>query len=256
MFASQHYCAKHISKAKHVDPNELALARQNLLFFFIPNYVFRCQEFAPGLRECMFLPYLLSLKRPGLLFGVHVDMFCFHLQGVNFCDVLDIFCVWIRHGHSRANGHLFEHTFIWFLDFKFPDLVVGWCFAFRRERLVETVRHQQNTTSKIKKKKKRETCHTHPWFNTKQSRFRWQTCEHRKKTNLTTDLVDTKLCLKRIFPDSAAQPKPPAHISQQTDGRILKTIVRIQSKKPQRAENAPKWCSPNFGFEAPASSVT
>ena len=71
-------------------------------------------------------------------------------------------------------------------------------------------------------------------------------------SNFAPGLEWQKSGVQEFFRDTAAQPQPPAHISQQTDGRILKTIARIQSRKPKRAENAPKFCSPNFCFEAPA----
>ena len=70
-------------------------------------------------------------------------------------------------------------------------------------------------------------------------------------SNSAPDLEDAKSHAKRIFRDTAAQPKPPAHVSQQSDGRISKTIVRILSSKPKRDENARKLCSPNCCFEAP-----
>ena len=69
------------------------------------------------------------------------------------------------------------------------------------------------------------------------------------------DLDPTKFCLKEFFGSTAAQPQPPAHTSQRSDGRISKTIVRIQSSKPKRNENARKFCSPNFCFEAPATQT-
>ena len=60
-----------------------------------------------------------------------------------------------------------------------------------------------------------------------------------------------------FFRDAAAQPKPPTHISQRFDGRISKTIVKMQSKKPKRDEHTRKLCSPNCCFEAPAeNSIT
>ena len=68
-------------------------------------------------------------------------------------------------------------------------------------------------------------------------------------SNFAPDLGLTKFYLKRIFLDTPAQPKPSTHISQQSDGRS-QTIVRIQSSNPKREENAPKFCSPNFCFEA------
>ena len=72
-------------------------------------------------------------------------------------------------------------------------------------------------------------------------------------SNFAPDLEDAKSDAKRIFQDTAGQPKPPAHIPQRSDGRISQTIVRIQSKKPKRDENAPKFCSPIFCFEAQAA---
>ena len=49
-----------------------------------------------------------------------------------------------------------------------------------------------------------------------------------------TDLVVQKSGAKQIFPDTARQPKPPAHIKEQTDGRISQTIVMIQSNQAKR----------------------
>ena len=72
-------------------------------------------------------------------------------------------------------------------------------------------------------------------------------------SNFAPDLGLDKFCVKQFPKDTATQPQPPAHISQQSDGRILKTIVRIQRRKPKRYENARKFCSPNFCFEAPAT---
>ena len=74
-------------------------------------------------------------------------------------------------------------------------------------------------------------------------------------SNFAPDLDLTKFCLKQFFWDAPAQPKPPAHISQQSDGRISKTIVGIQSRKPKGHGNARKFCSPNFCFEAPAITI-
>ena len=70
-------------------------------------------------------------------------------------------------------------------------------------------------------------------------------------SNFVPDLDAAKSRLQEFFWDTTAQPKPPAHISQQTDGRISQTIVRIQSSKPKRDENAPNFCSQLFCFEAP-----
>ena len=57
-------------------------------------------------------------------------------------------------------------------------------------------------------------------------------------SNFASDLGAAKSHLQIFFWDTAAQPQPPAHISQRSDGRISQTIVRIQSRKPKRDENA------------------
>ena len=49
-----------------------------------------------------------------------------------------------------------------------------------------------------------------------------------------TDLGLKKSGMKQIFPDTAPQPKPPAHVKEQTDERISQTIVRIQSSEAKR----------------------
>ena len=49
-----------------------------------------------------------------------------------------------------------------------------------------------------------------------------------------TDLDRRKFDVKQIFPDTARQPKPPANIKEQTDGRISQTIFRIQSNQAKR----------------------
>ena len=49
-----------------------------------------------------------------------------------------------------------------------------------------------------------------------------------------TDLGVHKFDVKQIFPDTARQPQPPAHIKEQTDERISQTIVRIQSNQAKR----------------------
>ena len=49
-----------------------------------------------------------------------------------------------------------------------------------------------------------------------------------------TDLARQKFDGKQIFPDTAPQPKPPAHIKEQTDERISQTIFRIQSNQAKR----------------------
>jgi hypothetical protein len=49
-----------------------------------------------------------------------------------------------------------------------------------------------------------------------------------------TDLNAKKSGTKQIFPDTARQPQAPAHIKEQTDERILQTIVRIQSNQAKR----------------------
>ena len=52
----------------------------------------------------------------------------------------------------------------------------------------------------------------------------------RSRTDLSAKISD----IKQIFPDTARQPKPPAHIKEQTGGRISQTIVRIQSNQAKR----------------------
>ena len=74
-------------------------------------------------------------------------------------------------------------------------------------------------------------------------------------SNFAPDLGAAKSHPQEIFWDTAAQPKPPAHIYQRSDGRISKTIVRIQSRKPKRDENARKFCSPNFCSETLPTTV-
>ena len=49
-----------------------------------------------------------------------------------------------------------------------------------------------------------------------------------------TDLDLQKFGVKQMFPDTARQPQPPAHIKEQTDERISQTIVRIQSNQAKR----------------------
>ena len=49
-----------------------------------------------------------------------------------------------------------------------------------------------------------------------------------------TDLSLKKYGMNQIFPDTARQPKPPAHIKEQTDERISQTIVKIQSSQAKR----------------------
>ena len=49
-----------------------------------------------------------------------------------------------------------------------------------------------------------------------------------------TDLELHKFDTKQIFPDTARQPQPRAHIKEQTDERISQTIVRIQSNQAKR----------------------
>ena len=70
-------------------------------------------------------------------------------------------------------------------------------------------------------------------------------------SNFAPDLNAAKSHLSEFFWDTTAQPQPPTHIRQQTDGRISKTIVGISSNKPKRDANARKFCSPNFCFETP-----
>ena len=70
-------------------------------------------------------------------------------------------------------------------------------------------------------------------------------------SDFASDLGAAKSRLQEFFWGTAAQPQAPAHISQQTDGRISKTIVRIQSRKPKRDENAPNFCSSFFLLRGP-----
>ena len=49
-----------------------------------------------------------------------------------------------------------------------------------------------------------------------------------------TDLEWPKFDVKQIFPATARQAHPPAHIKEQTDERISQTIVRIQSNRATR----------------------
>ena len=46
--------------------------------------------------------------------------------------------------------------------------------------------------------------------------------------------LEVEFDVKQIFPDTARQPQPPAHIKEQTDERISQTIVRIQSNQAKR----------------------
>ena len=67
-----------------------------------------------------------------------------------------------------------------------------------------------------------------------------------------TDLNAKKSDIKQIFPDTAPQPKPPAHIKEQTDERISQTILRIQSNQAKR-ELFPGFPVRHFDrFDAPA----
>ena len=60
-----------------------------------------------------------------------------------------------------------------------------------------------------------------------------------------TDLSPKKTGMKQIFPDTARQPRPPAHIKEQTDERISQTIVRIQTNQAKRVFSrifrSPSW---------------
>ena len=49
-----------------------------------------------------------------------------------------------------------------------------------------------------------------------------------------TDLDATNFGVKQMFPDTARQPRPPAHIKEQADERISQTIVGIQSNQAKR----------------------
>ena len=57
-------------------------------------------------------------------------------------------------------------------------------------------------------------------------------------SNFAPDIGLAKSHLQKKVRGTAAQPQPPTHISQQSDGWILQTIVRIQNKKLKRDENA------------------
>ena len=73
-------------------------------------------------------------------------------------------------------------------------------------------------------------------------------------SNFASDLDPAKSHVQKSFWETAAQPSPPPHISQRSDERLPQTILRIQSSKPKRDENARKFCSPNFCFAAPAGN--
>ena len=60
-------------------------------------------------------------------------------------------------------------------------------------------------------------------------------------SNFAPDLGLTKFCLKEFFWDTAAQPTPPTNISQQTDGRKLKSIGPILRNLRKRHEDARKF---------------
>ena len=49
-----------------------------------------------------------------------------------------------------------------------------------------------------------------------------------------TDLDRRNFDVKQILPDTAPQPKPPAHLKEQADGRISQTILRIHSNQAKR----------------------
>ena len=74
-------------------------------------------------------------------------------------------------------------------------------------------------------------------------------------SNFASDLNPQKSGVQNFFRGTAAQPQPPAHISQQSDGLISQTIVRIQNRKRKRNENARTFCSPIFGLEAPPNTI-
>ena len=72
-----------------------------------------------------------------------------------------------------------------------------------------------------------------------------------QKSRPRTDLDGRKFDVKQIFWSTARQPKPPAHIKEQTDGRISKTIVGIQSSDHKRG-NFPGFSVRHVGcFDAP-----
>ena len=73
-----------------------------------------------------------------------------------------------------------------------------------------------------------------------------------QKLRPRTDLDATNFDMKQIFPDTARQPQPPAHIKEQTDERISQTIVRMQSNEAKR-EFFPGFSVRHIGrFDAPA----
>ena len=69
-----------------------------------------------------------------------------------------------------------------------------------------------------------------------------------------TDLAPHKFDVKQIFPDTARQPQPPAHIKEQTDERISQTIVRIQSNQAKREIFPGLSVSHLDRFDAPAEN--
>ena len=49
-----------------------------------------------------------------------------------------------------------------------------------------------------------------------------------------TDLGAPFVGMKQMFPNTARQPQPPAHIKEQTDEQKSQTIVRTQSNEAKR----------------------
>ena len=70
-------------------------------------------------------------------------------------------------------------------------------------------------------------------------------------SDFASDLGPAKSHVKTIFLDTAAQPIPPANISQQTDGRKLKSIGPILRNLRKRHRNARKSGWHFSGFDAP-----
>ena len=66
-----------------------------------------------------------------------------------------------------------------------------------------------------------------------------------------TDLDPPKSDLKQIFLDLQDHPPPRTHHEEQTDERISKTIVRIQSNQAKREKFPADSVSHLIGFDAP-----
>ena len=61
-----------------------------------------------------------------------------------------------------------------------------------------------------------------------------------KNSDFASDLDPAKSHVKTIFLDTTAQPIPPANISQQTDGRKLKSVGPILRNLRKRDQDARK----------------